>query len=342
MPGPTPGVWPRGKSGWWYTTIKGTQVKLCQGTKTQALEELRAKLGRPLASARTHRAVGDILDAYLDWMESDEAATKPGRLTTVKFVCKSFYQHAGQFRIKDLSPAHAREWLDLHPTWGSSTRRAYTGVIRACFNWAMQDEVKLVDVQPLGKFKGGAYRRREFLANDAEVDKLLTYPNAAWRDLITALIETGCRPSEVSRVEACDVDLERRCWVMTRHKNHRKKPAPRVVWLTAVMVKLTKRLVKAHSQGPIFRNTYGKAWNAHAVKYAFKQMRKKLNLSAELSSYTLRHWYITRALSRGTDAMTVAAMCGTSIQMLAKHYSHLMQVPEHMLAAVERTGRKRR
>lgn len=340
MPGPTPGVWRRGKSGWWYTTLGGRQRKLCKGTKTQAQDELRKLLGKPLATQKTHGAVGDILDAYCEWMESPGAATTPGRLNSVKLACKSFYDYAGAFRVADLTPAHAKEWLDLHPGWASSSRATMVGIVRACFNWAMLDEVGLVDRQPLGKFRGGTYTRKSFLATPEDIDKLQAYHNPAYRDLVVALVNTGCRPSEVSRVEACDVDIERRCWTMTRHKNARKKPAPRIVWLNSEMVKLTRRLMKANPQGPLFRNSLGTPWNATTVKQAFAQMRRTLGLDPRLGAYSLRHEFITRSLASGNDALTVATTCGTSVQMLSKHYSHLMQVPSHMLAAMERATRK--
>ena len=75
---------------------------------------------------------------------------------------------------------------------------------------------------------------------------------------------------------------------------------------------------------------------------AFCQMKTVLKLRDGFCAYSLRHEYITRSLSHSTDALTVASGCGTSVAMLQKHYSHLMQVPSHMLAAMERATRKRR
>jgi len=39
--------------------------------------------------------------------------------------------------------------------------------------------------------------------------------------------------------------------------------------------------------------------------------------------YSLRHFYITRALMRGTSHEFIAKQCGTSIAMITKHYSHV-------------------
>jgi integrase len=206
--------------------------------------------------------------------------------------------------------------------------------IRAAFNWAQREGV--IDSQPLGKFHGPGYTRRDHLPSDADASAILTYPNEAYVEFCTALINTGARPSEVSRVEAKDVDLERQCWTMLRHKNAKKAPAPRVVWLNAEMLALTAKLAKRNPAGPLFLNTRGGRWRADAVVGMFENLRRKLNIDSKVTAYTMRHWYITRALTQGVDISTVSAMCGTSIQTITKHYAHLLQCPRHMLAAVEK------
>ena len=43
----------------------------------------------------------------------------------------------------------------------------------------------------------------------------------------------------------------------------------------------------------------------------------------ERTLYSLRHFYITRALMRGTSHEFIAKQCGTSSAMITKHYSHV-------------------
>ncbi|MEZ8095262.1 tyrosine-type recombinase/integrase [Photobacterium swingsii] len=43
----------------------------------------------------------------------------------------------------------------------------------------------------------------------------------------------------------------------------------------------------------------------------------------DLSLYSLRHTYITKELLKGTPPAVIASQCGTSIEMLDKHYGHL-------------------
>ena len=73
---------------------------------------------------------------------------------------------------------------------------------------------------------------------------------------------------------------------------------------------------------------------------SFTRLLKKLNLYEDAHGkrtlYSLRHTYITLELQRGTAMHVVAKQCGTSIEMLERHYSHV--VPE--MFAEQLSGRE--
>lgn len=73
---------------------------------------------------------------------------------------------------------------------------------------------------------------------------------------------------------------------------------------------------------------------------SFVRLLKKLNLyenaHGKRSLYSLRHSFVTWELERGTAMHIVAKQCGTSIEMLERHYSHI--VPE--MFADQLSGRK--
>src|SRR5260221_333141 len=64
-----------------------------------------------------------------------------------------------------------------------------------------------------------------------------------FKDCLTALRETGCRPSEVRRVTASDVKLDQGTWVLEHHETCKKTGLLRVVYLTPTMIELCKRLI---------------------------------------------------------------------------------------------------
>ena len=80
--------------------------------------------------------------------------------------------------------------------------------------------------------------------------------DAEFKDLLTAAWETGCRPQEVCRVEARHVDIANARWVFPISEAKGKRKA-RVVYLSDKALEITKRLLKEHPEGPIFRNRRG-------------------------------------------------------------------------------------
>lgn len=70
-----------------------------------------------------------------------------------------------------------------------------------------------------------------------------------FRDFLFALRESGCRPGEVRKVTAANVDLDLGIWVIEHHKTRKKTGVPRIVYLTPGMVELCRRLVERWPQG---------------------------------------------------------------------------------------------
>jgi len=154
--------------------------------------------------------------------------------------------------------------------------------------------------------------------------------------LLTVTWETGCRPQESLRVEARHVDLAGERWVFPQSESKGKK-TPRVVYLSAKAVEICKRLMTKHPAGNLFRNVDGKPWTPDATNCRFQRIKKSKGVKYSL--YALRHTWINRMLLKGVDAFTVAILAGHSDpSMLAKHYAHLSQAPEFLLAQARRVS----
>jgi integrase len=70
-----------------------------------------------------------------------------------------------------------------------------------------------------------------------------------FKNFLTAMKESGCRPSEISQQTAENVLLEQGIWVLQKHKNA-KKGMWRVIYLSPVLLELSKKLVEQRSTGP--------------------------------------------------------------------------------------------
>jgi len=187
-----------------------------------------------------------------------------------------------------------------------------------------------------------------------------------FRDLLVTTWETAARPQESLAVEARHVDLFNKRWIFPPNES-KGEQFPRIVYLTPTALKITKRLMLKHPEGPLFRNTEGRPWTTDAVNCAFiriqislgeqvmrdkgimvdssltkaqaKQQAKNLALEyrKKYCLYHLRHSWLDRALKSGVDALTCAILMGhRDPSTLAKVYQHLSQSPDYLLQAAKK------
>lgn len=253
---------------------------------------------------------------------------------------QSFCDFFGTLLALDVKPLHVSRWLDAHPKWTTSRRCAVICVKRA-YNWAEAEGV--INANPMKKVKKPSpVRRDRILAPEERSALLAAIRDQEFRDFVFALQETGCRPGEVRRVTAAQVNLELGVWVLEHHKTRKKTGLPRVIYLTPGMIELCRRLCEKWPEGPIFRGPARKGckpFSRNAVRCRFRRLRAKLPQLKGVISYTFRHSYITDALERGVPAATVAELAGhTDLKMIQAHYAHLSEKREHLAEAARRAA----
>ena len=164
---------------------------------------------------------------------------------------------------------------------------------------------------------------REFILNSIR--------DQAFKDFVTAL-QTGARPGEIARVTAADANLENGFWLLTKHKTA-KKTESRVIYLTAPMIALTRKLMAKNSEGRLFLNRNSKPWTENAIRLRFKRPVRFPQLKG-IVAYTFRHSFATDALERGVPDADVAELMGhEGTEMLHAYYSKLSQKRQHLRSA---------
>lgn len=84
---------------------------------------------------------------------------------------------------------------------------------------------------------------------------------------------------------------------------------------------------------PLFARADGKAWDKDAWKGPIKDAVRAAKLPDAATAYALRHSAITDLIAlHRLDTLTVAQLAGTSLQMIERHYGHLLR--EHAAAAL--------
>ncbi len=123
----------------------------------------------------------------------------------------------------ELKPIHVTRWLDAN-TWKGGQRNAVIAPKRA-FNWA--DQQGVLSPNPLRNVeKPPATRRTRIVTTEERAEILGAVKDRNFREFLTALYQTGCRPSEVSRVTAANVNLDLGVWVFEQRKTEGRQ-APR-------------------------------------------------------------------------------------------------------------------
>lgn len=328
-----PEPWYRTSKGAWFVQISDKQIRLAKGPKEATEKEAFDTYYKLMAHRPEYLPQADemlvavICDLYLEHSKSHhERSTYQNHKSYLQPFCEEY----GRSCAKDLKPFHVTKWLDAHPTWKASRRHAALSVKRA-FGWA--DKQGLLSPSPLRGLEVVPNNRRTRVLSPLEQAEILAaITDTEFRDFVRAMLETGCRPSEVARVTAADVDLNLGVWVFQKHKTEKKTKKPRVIYLTPAMEELTRKLMAKYPEGPIFRGPRGaKPLTRNGIRSRFRRLRQKLPHLKHFVAYSTRHTWATQALVNGVGVAQVAELMGhRDISMVSSVYSHLADQVGHL------------
>ena len=337
MPRP-PKPWWNAQKGAWYCWIDGKRVRLAvdKADATIQFHRLMAARGVNLPGlAPPGYTVLDVFNLFVDHVSRAVSRGERSRVTLEGYerYLPRAAEAIGGIAASELRPHHVETWLDSEPRWGPTSRYNAITAIKAAFRWANRSGH--LETNPLAHMERPTPKRRERIPTEADLEAWRTaWSDQAGRDLLQALVESGCRPGEVYRLTARDVDLEAGTWSVIDKIRHKTGEERRTVHLTPSLVNLSRRLVERWPEGPIFRNRSGRPWTRNAVACRFARLRARGVASPGDVAYALRHLYVTDALERGVDVATVAALVGhKDATMILRVYSKLRQRSEHLRRA---------
>ena len=348
-------VWFRTNDGWWYATLREdgrrAQIRLVKApddrhgkklAEDQLLQELAARnysqqqaADEPLSPSWL--TVRHVIDGFLAHSREEH---KPGTYGWYKTVLSSFKDALGKLRVARLRRKAVRAWLKSTGYNPTSQNKAL-GAVQAALNWAVEEEH--VPRNPIARMKKPTPHTRDRTLTPDEKNLILTsIRDEAFRGYVRALMLTGCRPGEVARVTAADVNLDAGVWVLKEHKTAKKTGKPRVVYLCPEAAELTRELVAANPTGPLFRSAKGRPWTRNAVRIRFRRLREKHPGLKGVVAYTCRSSFATDALEAGVPEASVATLLGhTNTDVLHKHYARLSHRVTHLREAAEKATRPR-
>lgn len=273
-----------------------------------------------------------VIDEYLAWLSRNREASTYG---WYKRHLESFVAFLGlNVRASELKPLHVTRWIDRDFAGQSdNTKNAAIRTVKRAFNWARKQGV--IPSSPVSDVEMPTPTPREtFITPDQFKILLPLVKDAPFRDYLTTLWETGCRPQEARIVEAANFNADRGIWLFERKKSKGKRKR-RAVYLSPVALEITERLVAKYPTGPIFRNKLGQPWTKNALMHRFYRLRKEVDFPVH--AYAFRHGFATAALARGVDPLRVALLMGhKDTRMLEWIYQHVDENDDHLRAGLNK------
>jgi integrase len=326
--------WYRAPRQTWYVEIDGKQIPLVKGPKavTQkeaytAFNKLMEHVDAPEGNVRQDTIIS-IFGRFLSWSKKNKS---PATYEQRRYFLKSFLNHPGAKRLRPerVTVDFVESWLDAHPKWKASRRHAIL-TLQGLFNWAVK-RGNLSKNPITGIEIPAKVRVVNYLTTEQRREIFDSIKDVAFRQFLTALQETGCRPGEVSKVEAVNANVDVGVWVLVVHKTGKKTGKPRTVYLTEKMVALTRELIEKNPSGPLFLNSRHQPWNRNSIRCRFRTLRKTFPKFGHFTAYSFRRAFVTDALERGVDIAQVAELVGhTSTDMVMRHYNQLQERVVHM------------
>jgi integrase len=329
--------WRESKQAWYVQLRDGSQRSLGpdQDEAWRAYHKLMLHEDGAAPRKESYR-VAEVFDLYLDYCQQETASYGLYRYF-LNDATKSF----GRLDVQELEPFHVNRWLKKHPTWGPSTQHMVLTIVKAALNFAVTEGH--IDHNPIRSIRMPTPEVRDRILTPTERAQIFGHvEELCFADFLTALQESGARPGEVAKLTPEDVNLELGVWVLKRHKTRKKTSRPRVVYLTPVLLALTKRLLESTRPGQVlFRNRKGNPWTRNSLYYRFQTLRKQFPHLEDVVPYTFRATFATDALEAGVPEASVSELLGhKDTRMLHRHYARLSKKVAHLRAAAEQATRR--
>jgi integrase len=304
--GRKPEMWYRKERKAWFVTINGTRHNLGPD-KTKATKQFHKLMGEDKPKVQAGSAA-DILDKFLLWVESNRA---PRTYDWYFAHIQSFIDSLPDQSIdaEAVKPHHVTEWVKS--SWSKTYTRGAMIAIQRAFKWAVTQGY--IGKSPVANLEKPSAERRDNCPTKADYEAMLEHAKGDFKAVLQFAWETGCRPQEITILEARHFKGDRLELMVKESKGKKSK---RVIYLTDKAKQILDQ------NGRVFTNRNGNPWTSYALDCGMKRIAKKTG--KKFSFYDLRHGFATRMLEAGLDHFTVAKLMGhKDASMLAKHYSHL-------------------
>ena len=212
----------------------------------------------------------------------------------------------------------------------SSANRTWT-ILRAALNHAFRDDLVASDAawRKVKSFKGVDAARVRYLTVE-QAKRFVSASDTDFRALVQAALQTGCRYSELARLEVADFNPDSGTVAIRRSKSGKA----RHVVLTDEGVFFFRQLAAGRASSEIMlRKANGEAWRASHQLRPMAQGCERAKIIPSVSFHALRHTWASHAVMNGVPLLVVAKNLGhADTRMVERHYGHL--APSYITDAI--------
>jgi integrase len=214
----------------------------------------------------------------------------------------------------------------------ATANRNFT-VLRAALNHAFREGKVQSDIawRRVKPFRSVDAARIRFLSV-AEAKRLVNATDSEFRPMVEAALCTGCRYSELGRLEVQDFDPDAGTLTIRQSKSGK----PRKVYLTDEGVQLFKHLALGRAgKDLLLRHANGRPWGQSNQQLPMRLACAHAKIVPPISFHQLRHTFASLCVKAGMPMKVVAEALGhASTQMTEARYSHL--APSHVADTIRK------
>ena len=300
-----------------------------------------------LLSNETYESVGYKL---LDEKRLNEEAqgiesNNRSKSQNFKYQHEEIIQSIGQVPVKNIDKSKINEVLNhirkTKQTNKKSTINKYKSTIRQVLEFAIDKKI-ITHLPNFPKVDGDEQKRihlendeynrirsaiKQEMIDDKKNFKLLE----ELYDVFVFCVNTGIRVgSELDNLKMKDITLDQEdCLKITIRKSKTIKGVRTIISLPlkSTFERMKKRY--SNSNDYIYLNHLARNYAHRQITDLWKDVLKKHKLNKDINEndidlYVCRHTYIVWRLLEGRNIQAIALNCGTSIQMIEKHYAYAM------------------
>lgn len=290
----------------------------------QLASQVAANLATPPQTPNAGPTVAQAVAAFLARADSKAARGKieANSVRNYRIFLKSLEAVHGTRRLGELTAEDFEIWA-AKPRWSSSYQHDALGCVGSLL------KANKVILDPPIQRPPTESRGAEVCLTDEQFRQVLANlylkggkSRGDLKELLTLLRECGARPGEVTGLEVESIDWNNACQILKKHKNKKKTGRNKPLHFNRAAMAVLECQRTKYGTGLLFRTRGGnKAYGPNVIAKQLLIVSKRVGF--RVIAYGARHSFATRCLERGVYPAVVAALLGTSIAMIDKHYGHL-------------------